>query len=159
MARQLQSAGYQVWGCEWNSDGVKIANQSDPGRFMVWDLNKPADRFPWGEFGAAISSEVIEHLFLPRNLFRLARRALVPGGLLIITTPYHDYFKNLAISLTGKWDSHHDVLSDGMHIKFFSPTTLGKMMQEEGFQAVDWKGCGRLPLLWKSMMMWGKRRA
>jgi 2-polyprenyl-3-methyl-5-hydroxy-6-metoxy-1,4-benzoquinol methylase len=157
MARTLEASGHEVWGCEWDPAGVEIANRAKPRRFMRWDLNDPHEKFPWSEFQAVISSEVIEHLFLPRNLFRLVSRVLKPGGLVIVTTPYHGYLKNLVICLAGKWDRHHDVTHDGGHIKFFSPRTLGCMMKAEGFQIEGWKGCGRLPALWKSMVMWGRK--
>ena len=158
MARSLEAQGHEVWGCEWDPAGVGIANRAKPGRFIRWDLNDSQAQFPWREFQVVISSEVIEHLYLPRNLFRLAHQVLVPNGLLILTTPYHGYLKNLALSLAGMWDRHHDVLSDGQHIKFFSPQTLGEMMLAEGFKKEGWKGCGRLPGLWKSMVMWGRKK-
>jgi len=157
MSRSLESIGYEVWGCEWDSAGVEIANRGKPGRFMRWDLNEPRDGFPWNGFHAAISSEVIEHLYLPRNLLRLAHHVLVPAGLLVVTTPYHNYLKNVTLCLAGKWDSHHDVMHDGGHIKFFSPKTLGTMMESEGFRKAGWKGCGRFSGLWKSMVMWGNK--
>ena len=159
VARQLEREGFEVWGCEWDPAGVRIANQGFPGRFMVWNVNDPADQFPWGGFGSVISCEVIEHLFLPRNFFRLARRVLVPDGLLILTTPYHGYLKNLVLSILNKWDWHHHVAHDGGHIKFFSVRTLQKMMQEEGFTMDGWQGAGRFPGLWKSMILWGRKKA
>ena len=159
MARSLEASGHEVWGCEWDPAGVAIANRAKPGRFLCWDLNDPPEKFPWSEFQSVISSEVVEHLFLPRNLFRLARRVLVPGGLAIVTTPYHGYWKNLMLSLLGQWDRHHDVLHDGAHIKFFSPATLQTIIKEEKFTVEGWKGCGRLPGLWKSMVMWGRSDA
>jgi len=158
MARSLEAQGYEVWGCEWDPAGVEIANRAKLGRFMRWDLNDPREQFPWKEFQAVISSEVIEHLYCPRNLFRLAHQVLVPNGLLAVTTPYHGYLKNLTLCLAGKWDWHHDVNHDGGHIKFFSPETLGKMMEGEGFRNEGWRGCGRLPGIWKSMVIWGKKK-
>jgi len=155
VARKLEKHGFEVWGCEWDPQGVAIASQEKPDRFLCWDLNAPVTEFPWRGFSAIISSEVIEHLFLPRNLFRLAHHTLVPQGFLALTTPYHGYWKNLAISLVGKWDWHHNVQHDGGHIKFFSPKALQEMMKEEKFTPQGWKGCGRVPGLWKSMMMWG----
>jgi len=157
MARSLEAHGHEIWGCEWDPAGVEIANRVKPGRFMRLDLNESLERFPWRNFQAVISSEVIEHLYLPRNLLRLACQVLVPGGLLILTTPYHGYFKNLALCVAGKWDRHHDVGHDGGHIKFFSPVSLRKIMIEEGFESEGWRGCGRIFGLWKSMLMWGKK--
>jgi len=60
------------------------------------------------------------------------------------------------LSITGKWDSHHDVFWDGGHIKFWSKSTLSRLLKEEGFELKDFIGCGRLPYIWKSMLLCGQ---
>ena len=100
-----------------------------------------------------ISTEVVEHLFHPRRLFEQSHRLLKNGGHLIISTPYHGYLKNLAISLTDSWDRHFRVAWDGDHIKFFSKKTFKQMVSQVGFRNIKVKGVGRLPWLWKSMVM------
>ena len=79
----------------------------------------------WGTFDTVLSAEVVEHLFLPRELFARAREALGDGGRLVVTTPYHGYAKNLALAVFGQFDQHWVPLSDYGHIKFFSKATLG----------------------------------
>jgi hypothetical protein len=83
----------------------------------------------------------------------LARKALAPGGRFIVSTPYHGYLKNIALAVSGKFDRHFSVLWDGGHIKFFSRRTLAQMLADEGFEVVTFVGAGRLPLLWKSMIV------
>jgi hypothetical protein len=83
---------------------------------------------------------VIEHLFLPRRLPVFARAVLKPGGELVVTTPYHGYTKNLVISLLNRWGAHHDVSWDCGHIKFFSRKTLARLLGEEGFEPVAFRG-------------------
>ena len=61
-------------------------------------------------FDAVVSTEVVEHYFSPHLLPIFANGALREGGYLVITTPYHGYIKNLALSLFGKWDTHHTPL-------------------------------------------------
>lgn len=78
---------------------------------------------------------------------------LRPGGLFIITTPYHGYFKNLVMAVTGKMDNHFTVLWDGGHIKFWSYKTLSTLLQENGFRVDHFYGAGRFPWLWKSMVL------
>jgi hypothetical protein len=78
---------------------------------------------------------------------------LKPGGYLVLSTPYHGYLKNLALSLTGKWDFHHSPLRDGGHIKFWSRKTLTELLETEGFHVTDFIGVGRIPYLWKSMVI------
>lgn len=158
MARVLRERGHEVWGCDWDQAGVNLANRIAPGRFVQWDLNRPVKEFPFRDFQAVISTEVIEHLFYPRTLFALARHVLPAGGRLIVTTPYHGYLKNLVLSLLNKWDWHHHVDHDGGHIKFFSLKTLRELMTQEGFEVEGWKGCGRCPGLWKSMVIWGEKK-
>ncbi|MBI4726237.1 hypothetical protein HY768_03260 [candidate division TA06 bacterium] len=70
----------------------------------------------------------------------------------MLTTPYHGYWKNLAIALFNQWDFHHTVNWQGGHIKFFSPRTLRSLLEEAGFKNIEFKYAGRFPLLWKSMI-------
>jgi len=78
-------------------------------------------------------------------------------GHLVITTPYHGYMKNLLLSLLNEWDSHHSPLWHGGHIKFWSRTTLTKLLQENGFTVVDFSGVGRISYFWKSMVLVAKK--
>jgi 2-polyprenyl-6-hydroxyphenyl methylase/3-demethylubiquinone-9 3-methyltransferase len=61
--------------------------------------------------------------------------------------------KNLALSIANKWDFHHTPLWHGGHIKFWSRKTLSQLLTEGGFEVVGFHGVGRLPLLWKSMVI------
>jgi hypothetical protein len=67
--------------------------------------------------------------------------------------PYHGYLKNLALSISGQMDKHFTVLRDGGHIKFRSKKTLFCVLEEQGFTSIQFVGCGRIPWLWKSMMV------
>lgn len=156
-ARQLADKGYQVYGTDASDQGIHFANQLIPKHFFVQDLS--SDELPEPlravQFNTIISTEVIEHLYDPRSFIRFAKNILVKngGGSLIVSTPYHGYLKYLALALTGKMDSHLNPLWDGGHIKFFSQKTLSRLLSEEGFKVVGFKGAGRLPHLWKSMVI------
>jgi 2-polyprenyl-6-hydroxyphenyl methylase/3-demethylubiquinone-9 3-methyltransferase len=65
--------------------------------------------------------------------------------------------KNLALSIAGAWDAHHHPLVDGGHIKFWSRRTLAQLLSDEGFEEVAFQGAGRLPFLWKSMILMARR--
>ncbi len=155
--RALCIAGYDVAGMEPDADGVKIAREQNPGvrfyQLSVEDNPTPvlAD-YPDG-FDAVVSTEVIEHLYAPRQLPIFARPLLRTGGMLILTTPYHGYLKNLVISVVGGWDRHADPLWDGGHIKLFSRRTISLLLNEAGFRIVSFGGVGRAPYLWKSMVV------
>lgn len=106
-----------------------------------------------GAFDAVVCLEVVEHLFNPVELVHTAYDALDKEGIAIISTPYHGYIKNLILAIFNKWDFHHHPLRVGGHIKFWSKTTLSKLFVGEGFKEVTFEGVGRLPWVWKSMIM------
>ena len=159
LAAALQARGHEVVAVDASADGVELARQRFPGiRFetaSVYDENFAA--IVGGEFDFVISMEVIEHLYWPRKLIASGYAVLKPGGKMIVTTPYHGYFKNLALALAGGWDRHFTVDWDGGHIKFFSRQTLTQFMLEQGFTGIDFMGVGRVPWLWKSMIMTGMK--
>lgn len=159
-ARALIADGYDVYGVDASPSGIAIASESAPGRFFVMDVGEGRLPEPLSaiRFGTVISTEVIEHLYDPRGFLNLARDILLTagGGDLIVSTPYHGYLKNLALALTGKLDAHFTALWDGGHIKFFSRATLSKMLLEQGCEVLEFAGAGRIPWLWKSMLVKAK---
>jgi len=108
-------------------------------------------------FDIVISTEVIEHLYSPRLYISGCYKAVRPGGLFVCSTPYHGYLKNLLIALLNKNDSHTSPLWDGGHIKFWSRKTLGQLLTETGFTNLQFRGAGRMPFLWMTMLMSGDR--
>jgi 2-polyprenyl-3-methyl-5-hydroxy-6-metoxy-1,4-benzoquinol methylase len=150
-----------VAGVEYDKQGYEIARSTYPhlSFFNLGVQDDPAmvlEEFP-EKFEAVVSTEVVEHLFIPAQLPRFAAEILRPGGYLLLSTPYHGYLKNLALSIFNKWDHHHTPLWDGGHIKFWSRKTLGTLLNREGFSIVQFQGVGRVPWLWKSMILVARR--
>lgn len=152
LARQLSSEGFDTVGCDADEEGIEIANKTG-GNFKVASVYDDPKAQIDREFDAIISTEVIEHLYRPAALPEFAHSLVKSGGHLVVTTPYHGYVKNLVLSLLNKWDTHADPFWDGGHIKFFSRKTLEKMLEENGFRVVEFRGLGRMPFLWKSMLI------
>ena len=105
-----------------------------------------------------VSSEVIEHLYLPKLFLENISKVLSRGGYVILTTPYHGYLKNLALSLLNHWDKHHTVEWEGGHIKFFSEKTLTRLLKTCGFTEVTFNNTGGIRRLWKSMVYKARKR-
>jgi 2-polyprenyl-3-methyl-5-hydroxy-6-metoxy-1,4-benzoquinol methylase len=161
LCKLLASHGFDVVGMEPDADGIRIAKQHLPmNSFYPLGVDGDASVITAAEglFDAVVSTEVVEHLYAPHLLPRFAWQCLKPAGLLIVTTPFHGYLKNLALSLAGKWDHHHTALWHGGHIKFWSRMTLTKLLSDEGFVCEDFIGVGRLPLLWKSMIIVSRKQ-
>lgn len=159
MCGALSAAGFETTGCDPSDDGIRLARSRFPSitfhQLSVYDV--PVD-LEMEHFDVIVSTEVIEHLYNPRALPRMAHRLLKPGGYLVVSTPYHGYLKNLALAVTGRLDAHFTALWDGGHIKFWSRTTLSKLLDEEGLTVIDFLGAGRIPFFWKSMILVAQRR-
>ena len=144
---------YKVYGVDLSESGITLAKESAPTcHFQVASVYDDLRETFGITFDAVVSLETIEHLYSPRDFFKRIREALVSEGLLVLSTPYHGYTKNLAIAVSGKCDKHFNPLVKGGHIKFFSKNTLTKLLEEFGFKLTRWKGVGRFPLFWKSMI-------
>jgi 2-polyprenyl-3-methyl-5-hydroxy-6-metoxy-1,4-benzoquinol methylase len=150
--------GYNAYGTDASETGIAIAKKEYADRFFLQDLSTgklPAELQDL-KFDTIISTEVIEHLYDPEGFVDFCRKSLTPGGELIISTPYHGYWKNLMLSVFNKWDSHLGPAWHGGHIKFWSRNTLSQLLNDRGFSVVAFKGCGRFPYFWKSMVIKAK---
>ncbi|RYZ96194.1 MAG: methyltransferase domain-containing protein [Sphingobacteriaceae bacterium] len=155
LVKHLLDLGFNAYGTDASAKGIAIADKTHPGRFFIQDVS--TGELPEGLQGIAfdtiISTEVIEHLYDPKGFVNLCKRVLSIQGELIISTPYHGYFKNLILAIFNKWDAHLAPLWHGGHIKFWSKATLSSILTEAGFTVTHFKGCGRIPYLWKSMII------
>ncbi|MDH5765951.1 MAG: class I SAM-dependent methyltransferase [Gammaproteobacteria bacterium] len=152
----LATHGYQAKGIDHSLSGIEMAKQhNDNLMFEQHDITLPLDDSYQSRYDAAISIEVIEHLLLPRKLIENAYYSLKPGGVFILTTPFHGYWKNLALALTNSFDEHWHPLRDYGHIKFFSKSTITALFDEYKFKDIGFTTVGRIPPLARSMIIWG----
>lgn len=160
LAAIICQAGYYVTGVEKDIEGLALSKKKYPGinfyNLAVEDDPAPLLAAEGRLFDAVVSTEVVEHLFSPHFLPIFARRLLSSGGYLVISTPYHGYLKNLALSVFNKWDKHHTALWHGGHVKFWSRPTLTQLLEQNGFKVIGFHGAGRFPYLWKSMILVAK---
>jgi len=158
LVNYLVQHGYNAYGTDASEKGIQIARRANADRFFVQDLSN--DTLPVQlqnvPFDTIISTEVIEHLYNPEAFIAFCKQQLKPGGEIIVTTPYHGYLKNLMLSVFNKWDSHMNPLWLGGHIKLWSRKTLTKVLTDGGFTVTTFKGCGRVPYFWKSMIIKAK---
>ena len=156
-AEILQRHGYEVVGVDPSTSGIREAHRAYPNLqlFVGSAYDNLAARF--GRFQVVLSLEVVEHVYYPRKfaatLFSLVR----PGGLAIVSTPYHGYLKNVGMALSGKLDSHFTALWDEGHIKFWSIPTLKELLIETGFSGISFQRVGRIPVFAKSMIAVARR--
>jgi 2-polyprenyl-3-methyl-5-hydroxy-6-metoxy-1,4-benzoquinol methylase len=162
LCKILHDRGYDVVGVEYDISGVQVARESFPEisfyNYKVEDDPAILLEDELSAFYCIISTEVIEHLFAPHLLVEYAAKVMGRNGTLIITTPYHGYWKNLLLSIGGRWDHHLEPFWLGGHIKFWSRRTLTDFLIQNGFDVIRFRGVGRLPLIWKGMVITARKR-
>jgi methionine biosynthesis protein MetW len=118
--------------------GLEAVQVEDSGRLP----------FPDGSFDAAVSLEVIEHLFQPEATLREAVRVVRPGGVVVVSTPNVAYWRRrLDLVLLGRWNPFGYNLAvkepwNDPHIRFFNPGSLGRFLTKVGCERVEVLGQG-----------------
>ena len=148
----LGELGYRVTGIDLSASGIAIAQKAYPN--CTFAIGSAYDDLAavYGRFPLVVSLEVVEHCYDPRKFAQSLFDLVEPGGTAVVSTPYHGYLKNVALSVSGKLETHFTALWDGGHIKFFSIKTLTTLLSEAGFVDIRFARVGRIPPLAKSMI-------
>ena len=151
--RHLKKLNIESMGVDPSEQGISLAKSVDPRlqvhQGSVYDpLNET-----YGTFDVVVSLEVISHVYYPRAFAACVNNLLRPGGLAIISTPYHGYWKTLSLALLGKFDVHFSPLWDHGLIKHWSVETLTKLFAESGLKRESVMRIGRVPPLAKTMVV------
>jgi 2-polyprenyl-3-methyl-5-hydroxy-6-metoxy-1,4-benzoquinol methylase len=155
-AVSLAAAGFQVFGIDSSQRLIAEAKARRANVLFICGTlyDELAAPFKIDAFDAVVSVEVIEHLYDPDEFARRAFAALRPGGLLIVTTPYWGYLKNVLLAVTNRMDRALTALWPGGHIKHWSFRTLRILLERNGFEYVAFYGAGRrIPYCWMGMLM------
>ncbi|MCX7825622.1 MAG: class I SAM-dependent methyltransferase [Verrucomicrobiae bacterium] len=108
--KTLQAAGYNVRVCDVTKD-------------------------PLGEqFDVMICGDVIEHLGNPAGLFEAARRHLVPGGRLVVSTPNPFCLFRIKETLAGRSYENVD------HVSFLFPSGIAELAERAGLRLDSYRG-------------------
>lgn len=154
---ELTRLGFTPTGVDPSDSGITAAREKWPSMNVNFGSAYDDLASNYGQFPAVVSLEVIEHLYSPHKFASTLFELLQPNGLAIVSTPYHGYFKYLALAITGKMDQHLNPLWEHGHIKFWSAATLKKLLVEAGFQSIQFSFAGRLFPFSKSLIATARR--
>jgi SAM-dependent methyltransferase len=133
---EIREDGWDVTGLE---PDIGVANYArDNYRLNVIDGILPQPALAPGTFDAIVMLHVIEHMPDPLSSLREIRKLLKPGGILAVETPRFD---SLSFKILGRRERNMAV-HDG-HIYFFTVATLRRMLEKNGFRAVQSNLVGR----------------
>jgi len=152
--RRFCDAGYMVEAIDLSEEVIRLAQDYEPrASYTVIDSEQSLP-FPDESFDACYSSEVIEHVFDIRCYLSEIHRVLKPGGVLVLTTPYHAVVKNILIALHG-FERHYNPYHG--HIRFFTRNSLTRCLADYGFAVQSFRGLGRCWPIYKTMSVAAKR--
>lgn len=157
VANELAKIGWDVTGVDPSTEGIARAKEQYPHLNLHEGSAYEDLAALYGQFPVVTSLEVVEHVYDPRRYAATLLALVQPGGTAIVSTPYHGYWKNLALAITGRMDEHFTALWDHGHIKFWSIRTLSELLHEAGFTDIRFERVGRVPTLAKSMIAIARR--
>jgi 2-polyprenyl-6-hydroxyphenyl methylase/3-demethylubiquinone-9 3-methyltransferase len=130
-------------GIDLSGKGIDLAKKIETNNLTFENISIDEIIKSKKKFKFITSLEVIEHQYLPDDFLFKINQILDDGGILILSTPYNGYIKNLIISLLGKHDWHFNPLWRHGHIKFFSIKTLTTLLEQCNFEIIKKKFSGR----------------
>lgn len=156
-ANEVARRGFPVVGVDPSAGGIEHAHHAYPHLRLEQGSTYDNLREKYGTFDVVYSFEVVEHVYDPYSYASCLYDLLNPGGLALVSTPFHGYLKNLMLAATGKLDDHFTALWPHGHIKFWSIKTLSKLLVQAGFTVEATHRVGRIPALAKSMLLVARR--
>jgi 2-polyprenyl-3-methyl-5-hydroxy-6-metoxy-1,4-benzoquinol methylase len=154
----LARCGFEATGLDLSHSGIQIARATHPEvQFHQADALDAPPAAWHGCFDAVVAVETVDHVAQPERLLAHARQLLRPGGLLLLSVPYHGYLKNLGIALLGRNDLRLQALAPHGRLKFYSRRTLTALAEQAGFAPVELQRIGRVPPIARSMLLVARR--
>src|SRR5687767_11920900 len=95
----FQQLGLAAEGIDISRTGIEYARKQHPG--ITFHAGEVQALLPSraGSFDCVFCSEVIEHLFDVGSFLEAVNRLLKPGGVFVLTTPYHGLVKNIVLDV------------------------------------------------------------
>jgi SAM-dependent methyltransferase len=143
-AAELAHAGVTVVGVDVAEEALRRARANHPDL----DLRVVPVEGPWpladASFDVVWAGETIEHVADTAGWLSEVRRVLRSGGSLLLSTPAHSRLAMLGLALSRRGlDEHFDPRGD--HLRFYTRSTLKRLLEDFGFEDVDVRGAGRMP--------------
>jgi SAM-dependent methyltransferase len=117
----------------WETTGVEISSQAAQFAREQYDLDVKVgslieQQFPTGNFKVVTFWHSLEHLHDPRAALQEAFRILRQGGIVTVQVP------NIDTILFRVFGRYYSMIQAPYHLYHFSPSTLGTLLMESGFE-------------------------
>jgi len=144
LAEPLARLGAQVTAIDPAEELIEAARSHADGQGLAIDYRATAVENLEGEFDLITAMEVIEHTADPQHFLNSLSQRLVPGGLLILSTPNATSWSRLititfaeGVGIVPKGTHHFD--------KFIAPDRMKALMGDAGLKCLDVEGIAWSP--------------
>jgi 2-polyprenyl-6-hydroxyphenyl methylase/3-demethylubiquinone-9 3-methyltransferase len=140
LTEPLARLGAAVTGLDAAPENVAAAQLHAEGQGLAIDYRAGSvEDLADDRFDLVCSMEVIEHVSDPAAFVAGLKRAMAPGGLLLISTPNRTPLSNLALIVVGEGTGRiprgtHD------HAKFLTPEEMRTLLAEAGLETIETRG-------------------
>jgi len=154
---ELARAGTTAIGVDVAEEPLRRARVRHPGL----DVRIVPVDGPWplqdASFDVVWAGETIEHVLDTAGWLSEVRRVLRSGGSLLLSTPAHGRLAMLGLAVSHrKLDRHFDPRGD--HLRFYTPRTLSRVLEDFGFEDIDVRAAGGIPGV-RRLLLASARRA
>jgi 2-polyprenyl-3-methyl-5-hydroxy-6-metoxy-1,4-benzoquinol methylase len=130
----------EIWGVEMNAQAAARAGEI-LDRVLVGDALAVLPDLAGQLFDCVVMNDVLEHVAEPAELLTAVLPFLAPGGRLVASIPNVRYFFNvLDLVWYGRWDYTDEGILDRTHLRFFTRSSIIKLLQECGFSVDTMQG-------------------
>jgi 2-polyprenyl-3-methyl-5-hydroxy-6-metoxy-1,4-benzoquinol methylase len=134
LAEKMRADGHHVVGV----DATELPGVHDrTDAFFAADLDAGIPPEVGTGYDVVIAGDVVEHLSHPRDALRQIVRILRPGGQLVLSVPnFAHWYPRLRVAL-GVFDYDRRGILDQTHLRFFTRSSLRRMIRSAGFDILD----------------------
>lgn len=142
LAERVRELGHHVTGLDYlEVPGVRDRTDA----FIQVDLAKGIPPEVGDGYDVVIAGDIIEHLPRPRKILGDIRQVLRPGGQVLLSVPNFGHWYPRTRAVFGLFGYDRRGILDDTHLRFFTRSTLRRMVRNCGFDVLDERATG-LPL-------------
>jgi len=128
--------GNRVYGVEISEESAKkaaeILDDVWAGNIEKFDLP-----FPEKYFDIIICSDVLEHLFNPKQVLIKLRKYLKPNGELMVVVPNVAHYSIRLMLLLGRWEYENVGSMDYGHLRFFTKKSMANLLVSSRYKVKE----------------------
>jgi SAM-dependent methyltransferase len=130
----LSRRGWEVAGNDLSATASSYARDRLGLEVLVGPLEEAP--LPAAHFDATYLLDLVEHLYQPEEALANVRRALKPGGVLLVQVPYELFHWEKRGQALWEGRAGGTIMPDAVpyHVMFFTPRTLRLLLEKYGFR-------------------------